>query len=154
MQNICDRSSLDYVSLPTEFEGGAVSLLLQQSTRYCVVLFFFSFLFLSESSGIIERELRSDRSSDFDWLNPIGGLKYLWRIWKSMFLFFLLLTPYGVGLFSLSTCGLQSQTTVPRPWSLPPVSPSSLLVGCVSSNYLNCAETEKLKRYPVEWIHR
>lgn len=66
---------------------GAVSLfVLQESTRYIVYFFFlffcfaflflflsvFCFLFLSESLDIMKRQLRSDRSSEFDWLNRTG----------------------------------------------------------------------------------
>lgn len=63
---------------PTEFQG-ELSVFFVQSTRYIVDFFFFFYFYfyffsffsrdLSESLDIMKRQLRSDRSSEFDWLN-------------------------------------------------------------------------------------
>lgn len=75
------------------------------------------------------------------------GLKY-WRIWKHIPpLFCPLRTPYSIWSRAVRSVNLlQSQTTV-HSWVFhrDPEIPPEAWVGCVSSNYLNCAETEKLK---------
>ena len=123
------------------FRQGAVSPLLQQSTRYRSFAFsVFSFFF---GSCIFDRQLRSDRSSGSDWWDRTAlGCSPENLEANSTFLFFRLLTPDGIGLCSLSTCGCQSQTAAPRPLSLTSRDRS----GCVTSNYLNCADPEKLKK--------
>lgn len=73
---------------------------------------------------------------------------------STMFLFpsySVLLTPYSI--WSRAVLSVNLWRTVSNHRSQTIEFFQSPRVGCVSSDYLNCAETEKLKRYPMEWIH-